>query len=187
MRLMEFESEPPIKTALRKYIRDGYKRIGEPSASAAVFAAPDYKNVIKIGKLSDCWLKYAKVAKGSSNDHLPKIFSIEIHGNYYLAEMEFLRELPDNFFKNETYRKIAAWMNVVGGWANGRDVYLHDQSKVQIAALASALAKEQPEMVDALKIVVRTRGGCNFDCHPTNMMQRANNELVLTDPLTHQG
>lgn len=187
MRLFEFETEPPIKTALRKYIRDGYKRIGEPSASAAVFASPDNNNVIKIGKVSDCWLNYAKVAKGSSNEHMPKIYSIEKHDNYYLANMEFLRELPGNFFKNDTYKKIAAWMHVVGGWANGRDVYLHDKSKVEISNLASDLAKEHPEMVEALKVIVRTRGGCNYDCHPTNMMQRSNNTLVFTDPLTHQG
>lgn len=188
MRLTEFEQqEPPIKTALRTYIRAGYKRIGEPSASAAVFVAPDYKKVIKVGKNTDCWLKYAKAAEKSSNAHVPRIFSVEMHGKYYLAEMEFLREIPETFFKTDTYQRIAAWLYLVGGWANGRDVFLHSKTPAEIAKLSSELAKDNPDMVDALKIIVRTRGGCNYDCYPENIMQRADKTLVFTDPLTHQG
>lgn len=187
MRLYEFDHEPPIKTELKKYIRAGYKRIGEPSASAAVFASPDGKEVIKVGKTSDCWLKYAKAVAKVSNPHTPVISNMKEMDGFYLANMEFLRELPETFFKTDLYQKIAAWLHVVGGWANGKDVFLHKKSEVEIQRLASDLAKEQPDIVDALKIIVRTRGGCNYDCYPENMMQRSNKTLVFSDPLTHQG
>lgn len=187
MRLVEFEHEPPIKTALKSYIRQGYKRIGDMSASAAVFAAPDYSDVVKVGKKSDCWLKYAKAVENSSNPHTPKIHSIGEYDGWYLAKMEFLKEVPETIFKSDIYKKIAAWLNVVGGWVNGKDVYLNKHSEADIREFASLLAKENPDIVDALKVIVRTRGGCNFDCHPDNIMRRSDGTLVFTDPLTHQG
>lgn len=187
MRLYEFDNEPPVKAVLKDYIKKGYKRVGEPSASAAVFASPDRKEVIKVGKASDCWLKFAEVAKDSDNPHVPRIKSLEMHGPHYLAVIEHLNEVPEAFFKTPLYQKIAAWLYVMGKWANGKDVYLHRLKPQEINQLVSDLAKEQPEMVDALKMIVKARGACNFDVHPENLMKRADGTLVFSDPLTHQG
>jgi hypothetical protein len=187
MRLYEFTKEPPVKAVLKDYIQKGYKRIGEPSASAAVFAPPDRREVIKIGKSSDCWLNFAEVAKGSNNPHVPKIKSLEMYGPHYLAVIEHLSEVPETFFKTPMFRKIAAWLYTMGNWVNGKDVYLHSASRDTINQLVTALANEHPAMVDALKLIVKARGNCNYDCHPENLMKRSDGTLVFSDPLTHQG
>jgi hypothetical protein len=187
MRLYEFTQEPPVKAVLRDYIKQGYERVGEPSASAVVLASPSEHEVIKVGKRSDCWLNFAEIAKGSSNPHVPKIKSLDWYGPHYLAAIEFLHEVPETFFKTPTFRKIAAWLHVNGKWANGKDVYLHRFSDDQIKEMADVLQREEPQMVEALKMVVNARGSCNFDVHPENLMKRANGTLVISDPLTHQG
>ncbi len=187
MRLYEFNQEPPVKAVLRDYIRNGYKRIGEPSASAAVFASPDNKEVIKVGKTNDCWLNFAEKVKGSTNPHVPKIKSLENYGPHYLAVIEFLKEVPKTYFRSPMYRKIAAWMFLKGKWANGRDVYLHEFTPRQIRQMATELEVEQPEMVAAMQLIMDAKGSCNYDCHPENLMKRNNGTIVFSDPLTHQG
>lgn len=187
MRLYEFDQEPPIKTALREYIKQGYKRVGQPSASAAVFASPDRKEVVKVGKASDCWLNFAEVAKGSSNPHVPRIKSLERYGPHYLAVIEFLHEVPETFFKTPEYRKIAAYMYLHGKWANGKDVYLHRFKDDQIKQMADELQGEDPSLVAAMNLVIGHKGSCNFDIHPDNIMRRSDGTLVISDPLTHQG
>jgi hypothetical protein len=187
MRLYELQSEPPVKAVLRDYIKKGYTRIGEPSASAVVFASPDLKQVVKVGKRSDCWLNFAEEAINSDNPHLPRISKLEAYGPHYLAVIEYLQEMPPNFHRNPIYKHIAAWLYLRGGWQNGKDVFLSRMAPESIEALAAQLEAEKPLMVEALAMIVRARGGCNYDCYPENLMQRSDGTIVFSDPLTHQG
>lgn len=187
MRLYEFDQEPPVKAVLRDYIKQGYKRVGEPSASAVVFASPDRTQVIKVGKRSDCWLNFAEAAKHSDNRHVPQIKSLDIYGPHYLAVVEFLHEVPESFFKTPEYRKIAAYMFLHGKWANGKDVYLNRFKDEQIQQMADELQTKDPALIAALDMVIHHKGSCNFDVHPENFMRRSDGTLVVSDPLTHQG
>jgi hypothetical protein len=184
MRLYEFEQISPIRQAARDYAAKGFKIVAR-GASALVLS--DGATVIKIGPTKDCWLAFAKNAKGSGNKHLPQIEDIEIMGNHYLAKIERLYDVPENFFKSPLYQKIAAWLVVNANWKTPRDVYLGKYSPGQITKLANMLDVEEPEIAEALELIKSSKGGCNFDLHPDNIMKRKNGTLVMNDPLTTQG
>lgn len=184
MRLYELQTEPPIKAALRDYVKQGYRLLGQ-GASAIVLG--NGETVIKSGHKSDCWLQYAHAAKNSSNPHVPRIESIEMIGDNYLVKMEPLKDVKQTFFKTGLYQCIAAWLYVNAGWQNAKDVYLNKYGKDAILHMANMLEEQQAKVVEALKLIVKTRGSCNFDCHPDNIMKRADGTIVFNDPLTHQG
>ncbi len=183
MRLFEFEEVPPIKLAAREYAAQGFKVIAR-GASALVLG--DGNSIIKIGPTSDCWLNFAKAAQHASNPHLPKIQDIEIHGKHYLAHIEKLKDTGERFMKSPIYKKIVAWMVVNAKWKTPRDIYLGMYTPGQILKLSNMLVAEEPQIVEALKLVMHSKGGCNFDLHPDNVMLRGNT-VVISDPLTHQG
>lgn len=185
MRASEFVQEAPIKPILRDYIAKGYKVLNR-GASAMVLGSPDGREVIKVGPTNDCWLQFAERAKHDDNPHVPKILALNTYGKHYLARIEHLSEVPDTFFKNVSYLRIASWMLVYGKWKTPRDIYLARFTPGQIKKLANDLEREDPQMADALKMVVSTKGACNYDLHPENLMKRGST-LVVSDPLTHQG
>lgn len=184
MRLYEFEQVSPIRAAAREYAAQGFKMIAR-GASAIVLS--DGVTVIKIGPTKDCWLAFAKKAQRADNPHLPKIESIEIMGNHYLAKVERLYDVPESFFKHPLYRKIASWLVVNANWKTPRDVYLGAFTKGQILKMANQLDVEEPEIVRALELIKSSKGSCNFDLHPDNIMKRKSGTLVMNDPLTMQG
>lgn len=184
MRLYEFEQVSPIRMAAREYAAKGFKLVAR-GASAIVLS--DGTTVIKIGPTKDCWLGFAKKAQETNNPHLPKIEDIQIIGNHYLAKVERLYDVSDNFFKHPLYRKIASWLVVNANWRTPREVYLGDFTKGQILKMANQLDVEEPEIVKALELIKGSKGGCNFDLHPDNIMKRKNGTLVMNDPLTMQG
>jgi hypothetical protein len=185
MRLVEFQTEPPISAVLRDYQQQGYQVISRGSG-AIVLGNSHTDDVIKVGPATDCWLNIAKVH--SNNAHLPDIKSLEMHGNHYLAKVEKLRPVKETFFKTGLFQCIAAWLYLNGGWKNGRDVYLNRFNDDQLNTMAADLEKVKPDIVQALETIIHAKGSCNFDMHPENMMRRpSDNTLVFQDPLTHQG
>lgn len=184
MRLVEFEQPSPIRVAAQEYAAKGFKKIAR-GASAIVLS--DGKTIVKIGPKSDCWLNFAQKAKSASNPHLPKIYDIQMIGNHYLAQVELLYHVPDNFFKTSLYRKIASWLVVNANWKTPRDVYLGEFTPAQIGKMSRTLDIEEQQIVDALRLIKDTRGSCNYDLHPDNIMKRKNGTIVMNDPLTHQG
>jgi hypothetical protein len=185
MRLYEFQTEPPVAAVVRDYKAKGYEVIGR-GASALVLSSDSAQDVIKIGPKSDCWLNMAK--KKSSNPHLPQIDSLELVGDHYVAKVEKLRPVKETFFKTGLFQCIAAWLFVHGNWANGKAVYLGKYGPDAIKEMSENLEQNRPEMVEALKTILSSKGSCNLDMHPDNMMRRpSDNTLVFQDPLTHQG
>jgi hypothetical protein len=181
MKAREFD-QPSIKQTIMDFTSKGYEIIGR-GASAIVLgkAAGD---VVKIGSLHDGWLTYARACEGEHNVHLPKIKSLNTHDGYYIAEVERLHPVSEAFFKTKLYKQLAAYMVVAGGWANARYVYFSKLTNEQIKKLARSLVTEQPELLAALKLIIKHKGDHTFDLHPDNLMKRADGTLVVTDPLT---
>ena len=185
MRLYEFDKQLPIKAVVQSYLSKGYEIIGQ-GASAMVLASDTSDEVIKIGPAGDCWLNITKVCKQSS--HLPDVRSVEMYGDHYLAKVEKLRPVKETFFKTGLFQCIAAWLYLHGSWANGKDVYLNRYTEEQLNTMAEDLATNKPDIVKALQLILQSKGSCNLDMHPDNMMRRpSDNTLVFQDPLTHQG
>ena len=184
MRLHEFQTEPPVAAVVRDYKAKGYEVIGQ-GASALVLGTDSSNEVIKIGPKSDCWLNMAKAK--SSNPHLPKISSLEMVGDHYVAKVEKLTPVKETFFKTGLFQCIAAWLYVHANWTNGKDVYLGRYNAEAIKQMSVNLETEKPDVVEALKVIMGCKASCNFDMHPDNMMRRSDKTLVFQDPLTHQG
>ena len=185
MRLYEFQTEPPVAAVVRDYKAKGYEVIGQ-GASALVLGSDSSNDVVKIGPKSDCWLNLAK--KKSSNPHLPHISKLEMVGDHYVAVVEKLKPVKETFFKTGLFQCIAAWLYLNGNWSNGKAVYLGKYGPEALETMSKDLEQNRPEMVEALKIILSSKGSCNLDMHPDNMMRRpSDNTLVFQDPLTHQG
>jgi len=185
MRLFEFQTEPPVAAVVRDYKAKGYEIIGR-GASAMVLGSDSSNDVIKVGPKGDCWLNVAKAK--SSNPHLPKVSSLEMVGDHYVATVEKLRPVKETFFKTGLFQCIAAWLYVNANWQNGKDVYLGKYNADAIKQMSDNLEEGRPDMVSALKVIMGCKASCNFDMHPDNMMRRpSDNTLVFQDPLTHQG
>jgi hypothetical protein len=180
MKTSEFD-QPSIKQTIMDFKSQGYEIIGR--GAAAVVLAKASGDVVKIGSSYDGWLTYAKVCQGQDNPYLPKIYSIEERDGYYVAKVERLHPVPETFFKTKLFKQLAAYMVVVGGWTNARLVYFSRMTPEQIKKIAKSAVTEHPDLITALKLIIKHKGNHAYDMHPENLMKRADGSLVISDPL----
>ncbi len=138
----------------------GYEMLGSGMYSK-VWGKPGSSKVIKVGATSDSWLTYIvwAMSKGYVSNHAPRVDSFKVNGQegYFVAVMERLRRL--NTENCELMRELTPNTREITG-----DVL---------------------EWKTFSKDFTAQFGRYN-DLHEGNWLQRANGELVLTDPLSTQ-
>lgn len=180
MKANEFD-QPSIKQTIMDFKSKGYEILGR--GASAMVLGKDSGDVVKVGNAHDGWLAYAKACEGQTNAFLPKIHNLDVYDTYYVADIERLYPVAESFFKTKIYKQLAAYMVVCGGWTNARYVYFSKNTPEQIKKLAKSLVAEQPELLAALKLIIKHKGDHHYDIHPDNIMKRADGSLVISDPL----
>ncbi len=89
--------------ACEKLSDSGWKEIGSGNYGS-VWEHPDCDTVLKVGvhdNDNDGWLDYARSCAKTRSPHAPRIEAIEIHPEFYYAELERLQPLPRDRYQAE--------------------------------------------------------------------------------------
>lgn len=93
--ILQHHSEFAVASS-SKWIELGYNVLGSGHYSVAI-SHPDKTRdtVLKIGRdIDDSWLAFAVYAMNNPSPIFPHILSIKLHSQFYIVEMEKLKELP---------------------------------------------------------------------------------------------
>jgi hypothetical protein len=148
-------------TVYKNLIKQGFEHLGSGYYSA-VFASKDDPNIVyKLGtNLEDPCLVYLQQAY--NNIHFPKIYSLYVGDNYYLAKMEHLDTLPA-----EKWRVAEELSDAV--------IY---ETTIPDAELN--------ELVCNIQKLRDSNSSFIVDIHPSNVMLRNNLIPVITDPFSEE-
>lgn len=191
--------------ALKAAARKGARRLGSGAFAVAYLKSGRKPVVIKIGRMGDAYIEYAKkvIQSKSKNPFLPKIHSLTLYKaergdgycdneyhEFYVVEMEKLYDLEDKHKDNvgrivDMMEQLVEYNYSVNKWLKNNDygsfcVPGVIDVKVNIDKKALKLLKDLRKIVmKALRV-----SGCgDWDIHDGNIMVRKNGQLVLTDPI----
>lgn len=185
--------------------RKGARRLSSGAFATAYLKSGRKPMVIKIGRMGDAYIEYAKkvILSKSTNPFLPKLYSLTLYKaqkgenydeleyhEFYVVEMERLYELEEKHENNvgrivDMMEQLVEYNYSVDRWLKNNDIGsfcvpgLLD-IKVNIDKKALILLKDLRKVV--MK-ALRAAGCGDWDIHDGNIMVRKNGQLVLTDPI----
>ena len=192
--------------ALKAAARKGAKRLGSGAFAVAYLKGGRKPVVIKIGRMGDAYIEYAKkvIQSKSKNPFLPKIHSLTLYKadprasgefgldyqEFYVVEMEQLYDLQDKHENSvgrivDMMEQLVEYNYSVDKWMKNND--LGSFSIPGIFEVKTTINKKAMLLLKDLRKVVmkalRVSGHGDWDIHDCNIMVRKNGELVLTDPI----
>jgi hypothetical protein len=181
------------RTYEAKLSRWGFARIGS-GFYGSVWSKPQSDRVIKIGPITDAWLRFAVWAHENPGPHVVKVFSVRTHGTFYVAVIERLACTLDdfsvrvkwarafqanervmrNFLRRKQYSSLDPYT-----WAKHtiQPVNGYDAKSVSMARTVLNLCKWFKK--------VQSWEDYDWDLHDANVMLRREGDqwtLVITDP-----
>ena len=192
--------------ALKAAARKGAKRLGSGAFAVAYLKGGRNPVVIKIGRMGDAYIEYAKkvIQSKSKNPFLPKIHSLTLYKadprasgefgldyqEFYVVKMEKLYDLQDKHKDNvgricDMFEQLVEYNYSVDKWMRS-----NDWSSFCVPGMMefnfSVNKKAMLWLKDARKVVMRALRAADcggWDIHGGNIMVRKNGQLVLTDPI----
>lgn len=181
---------------IKSFTKRGNVLIGAGCYAAALESKTDSDKIIKIGNnLSDPWLDYYEevIKTNQNNPCVPKVYSLNIQraDGYYICVME---RLITSTYDSDIMKAKNAIRQYVSGDID-RDEWLD---------IIVDYPKQVPLPGYMIKIMDQIRDGSDLDdecydetdwddmwnlrrvdLHSDNILQRANGQLVITDPWCH--
>jgi hypothetical protein len=183
-----FVSSHPTSSRSRYELRGemlskGYQEIGS-GCYGTVYAHPDQPDeVVKVGTYQDWngqgtpydgWVGYVLTFGDRQHSAVPRVHSLELHRDHYVARMERLFSALE---VNRQWVLAKEWAVRLGAEENGGRVTKYDGCYPStLPGYLGALGEDIEEWA--------RRNGHGCDCHQNNVMFRRDGSPVITDPVT---